>query len=71
MYLIFRCDCGRVISARDDKKTKKCGCGKTVKVKDRRILSMVEDVRDVPQVVQEFQENIYNNTGFITANKIK
>lgn len=70
MYLIFRCDCGRVLSSRDDKKTKKCTCGKTVRVKDRRILSKVEDVRDVPSVVQEFQEVIYHSTGFKRANEL-
>ena len=70
MYLVFRCDCGRVLSSRDDKSTKKCTCGKTVKVRDRRILSRVEDVRDVPVVVQELQEALYQNTDFITADKL-
>ena len=70
MYLIFRCDCGRVISTREDKKTSKCVCGKTVKVKDRRILTKVEDVRDVPLVIQTFQDEIYPNTDFITADKL-
>lgn len=70
MYLIFRCDCGRVISTRDDKKTTQCTCGKTVKVKDRRVLSKVEDVSDVPLLIQEFQDNLYHNTDFITADKL-
>ena len=51
--------------------TRKCTCGKTLKVKDRRILVKVEDVNDVAEVVQELQDNIYHNTDFITADKIK
>lgn len=70
MYLIYRCSCGRVLSSRDDKKTKKCTCGKTLKVKDRRILARVEDSQDVPVVVQEFQEAIYHSTGFQRANEL-
>ena len=71
MYLVFRCDCGRVLSARDDKQTRKCPCGKTVKVANRRILCKVEDSSDVPSVVQEFQDAIYKSHGFVTADKIK
>ena len=71
MYLIFRCDCGRVLSAKDSQKTRKCPCGKTLKVKERRLLVKVEDVRDVPLVIQEFQSDIYGNTVFMSADKIK
>ena len=67
MYLVFRCDCGRVLVAREEQKTRKCPCGKVVKVKGRRLLCKVEDIREVPIVVQELQSEIYNNTGFVTA----
>ena len=71
MYLVFRCDCGRVLYSKEGVMTRKCTCGKTLKVKDRRILVKVEDVNDVAEVVQELQDNIYHNTDFITADKIK
>ena len=71
MYLIFRCDCGRVLSANEYNKTRKCTCGKTLTVKNRRVLAKVENSKDVPVIVQEFQDAIYKSTGFITANKIK
>lgn len=70
MYLVFRCDCGRVLSTRDDRKTKKCLCGKTLKVKERRLLARVEDIKDVPSVVQHYQNEIYHNTGFMRANEL-
>lgn len=71
MYLIFRCDCGRVLYSRDDKNTRKCTCGKTLKVKSRRILVKTETQQQATEMVQEFQDQIYNNTDFITADKIK
>ena len=37
MYLIFRCDCGRVLYAKEGRKTRKCVCGKVLEVKTRRI----------------------------------
>ena len=29
MYFIFRCDCGRVLYAKEGVATRKCVCGKT------------------------------------------
>ncbi len=41
MYFIFRCDCGRVLYAKEGVATRKCVC-KTIKVKQRRIFKKVE-----------------------------
>lgn len=35
-YLIFRCDCGRVLYSKDTTKTKKCTCGKSLNVKKKK-----------------------------------
>ncbi len=43
MYLIFRCDCGRAIYAKEGVKRKKCVCGKNLKVVERRIIAKTED----------------------------
>ncbi|MDO5850221.1 MAG: DUF1922 domain-containing protein [Methanobacteriaceae archaeon] len=71
MYLIFRCDCGRVLYAKKGVATRKCSCGKTIKVKSRRILKKVETARDATDAVQELQEEIYGGTGFRTAQEVK
>lgn len=72
MYIIFRCDCGRVLYTHDYKKTKKCPkCNKTLKVKQRRILGKSENIDDVRTYVQELQDQIYHNTDFTTADKLK
>lgn len=70
MYVVFRCDCGRVLYSKEGVATRKCTCGKTLKVKSRRVLVKVEDLQDVAEVVQELQSQIYNNTDFITADKL-
>jgi len=44
MYYIFRCDCGRVLYAKEGVATRKCVCGKTLKVKGRRIFKKVETI---------------------------
>ncbi len=71
MYLIFRCDCGRVLYARKGVATRKCTCGKTIKVKGRRILKKVETARDASEAVQEMQAEIYGNSVFRTAKELK
>jgi hypothetical protein len=68
---VFRCDCGRVLVAREEQKTRKCPCGKIIKIKSRRILCKVEDSKNVPYVVQSLQDSIYNNSSFVTANNIQ
>ena len=45
MYLIFRCDCGRAVYAKDGVKQKKCVCGKNLKVAERRIMAKTEDAQ--------------------------
>ena len=70
MYLIFRCDCGRVLYAKGVA-TRKCTCGKTIKVKSRRILQKVETAQDATYVVQKMQEQIYGDTTFKTAEEVK
>lgn len=71
MYLIFRCDCGRVLYAKEGVNTRKCTCGKTLKVKSRRLLVKTETQQQATEMVQEFQNQLYQNTDFITADKIK
>ena len=71
MYVIFRCDCGRVLYAKQGVATRKCTCGKTITVKSRRILKKVETAQDASEAVQEMQAEIYGNTGFSTADVYK
>ena len=71
MYLIFRCDCGRVLYAKKGVATRKCTCGKTIKVKGRRILQKVETAQDASEAVQKMQEEIYGGTMFRTAEEFK
>lgn len=71
MYVIFRCDCGRVLYAKKGVKTRKCTCGKTLKVKGRRILQKVETAQEASEAVQKMQEEIYGGTMFRTANEFK
>ena len=59
MYYIFRCDCGRVLYAKKGVATRKCTCGKTLKVKSRRILQKVDTIEDATYAVQQMQEKIY------------
>ena len=69
-YLIYRCGCGRVLYSRADKKTRKCVCGKTLKVKERRIFKKVETIDQAITAVQDMQEEIHGEPGFISANKL-
>ena len=71
MYLIFRCDCGRVLYAKKGVATRKCTCGKTIKVKSRRILQRVETAEDATYAVQKMQEEIYGGSMFSTAEEFK
>lgn len=70
MYLIFRCDCGRVLYAKKGVATRKCVCGKSLKVKLRRIFKTVETAADASNAVREMQEEIYGGVGFKTADKL-
>ena len=71
MYLVFRCDCGRVLYANEEYDTKKCSkCGKVLKIKNRRVLGKTENMDDARVFVQELQDTLYHNTDFITANKL-
>ena len=70
MYLIFRCDCGRVLYAKKGVATRKCVCGKTLKVKQRRIFKKVETREDASFAVQQMQDEIYGNTDFQRANDL-
>lgn len=71
MYVIFRCDCGRVLYGKEGVKTRKCVCGKTLTVKQRRIFKKVESREEASLVVQEMQNEIYGNTDFQLAKDIK
>lgn len=70
MYLIFRCDCGRVLYAKDGVATRKCVCGKTMKIKQRRIFKKVTTREEASLAVQEMQDEIYKNTDFQLASDL-
>lgn len=69
-YLIFRCDCGRVLYSKDTTKTKKCTCGKSLNVKKRRILKIADTSSLATESVQQMQEEIYGGTIFRTADEL-
>lgn len=71
MYYIFRCDCGRVLYAKKGVATRKCPCGKTLKVKSRRILQKADTIEDATYAVQKMQEKIYGESAFSTAADMK
>ncbi|NYB51443.1 MAG: DUF1922 domain-containing protein [Methanobacteriaceae archaeon] len=71
MYLVFRCDCGRAVYAREGVKRKKCVCGKNLKVSERRIMVKTEDAQTAALKVQELQEEKYGGAYLTTADKIK
>ena len=64
MYFIFRCDCGRVLYAKEGVATRKCVCGKTLKFKK------VETREEASLAVQEMQDEIYGNTDFQRASDL-
>ncbi|OPX59779.1 MAG: hypothetical protein A4E25_00971 [Methanobacterium sp. PtaB.Bin024] len=70
MYLIFRCDCGRAVYAKEGVKRKKCVCGKNLKVAERRILAKTQDPQEASKKVQELQEEKYGGAIFTTADKL-
>lgn len=70
MYLIFRCDCGRVPYGKEGVATRKCVCGKTLKVKSRRIFRKVATREEASEAVQEMQNEIYGNTDFKLASDL-
>lgn len=69
-YLIYRCDCGRVLYSKEGSKTKKCTCGKTLNVRKRRILKIAETADLAARAVQDMQEEIYGGTVFKTADQL-
>ena len=70
MYYIFRCDCGRVLYAKEGVATRKCVCGKTIKIKGRRIFKKVETREEASYAVQKMQDEIYGNTDFMLASDL-
>lgn len=70
MYLIFRCDCGRVLYSKQGVATRKCVCGKTLKIKERRIFKKVNTREEATLAVQEMQDEIYGNTDFKLAGEL-
>jgi len=70
MYLIFRCDCGRAVYAKEGVNVKKCVCGKNLKVGQRRIIAKTEDHQTASEKVQELQEEKYGGVYFTTADKL-
>lgn len=70
MYIVFRCDCGRAVYSKQGAATKKCVCGKTLKVKERRILAITEEADQASAKVRELQEEKYGSAIFTTADKV-
>ncbi|MEN4018607.1 MAG: DUF1922 domain-containing protein [Methanobacterium sp.] len=70
MYVIFRCDCGRAMYSREGVIQKKCVCGKTFKLKSRRIIAKADDIQLASKKVRELQEEKYGRAYFTTADKI-
>jgi hypothetical protein len=70
MYIIFRCDCGRAVYSKKGVASKKCVCGKSLKVKERRIIAEVEEAEQASDMVRELQEEKYGSAYFTTADKI-
>ena len=70
MYLIFRCDCGRVLYGKEGVATRKCVCGKTLKVKQRRIFKKVNTREEASLALQKMQDEIYGNTDFTLASDL-
>ena len=70
MYIVFRCDCGRAVYSKQGTATKKCVCGKTLKVKERRILAITEEADQASAKVRELQEEKYGGAIFTTADKV-
>ena len=58
MYLIFRCDCGRAVYSKKGIATRKCVCGKTIKVKERRIIATVEEAIQASDMVRTKKRNM-------------
>ena len=71
MYLIFRCNCGRAVYAKEGVSQKKCVCGKILKVKSRRILHKAQDAQTASEMVRELQEEKYGSGYFTTADKLR
>ena len=70
MYIIFRCDCGRAMYSKEGFITKKCVCGKNLKVKERRIIAKVDETEQASDMVRKLQEEKYGGAYFTTADKI-
>jgi hypothetical protein len=69
-YLIYRCDCGRVLYSKEGTKNRKCTCGKTLNVRKRRILKTADTAMLATQEVQNMQEEIYGGSIFKTADQL-
>lgn len=69
-YLIYRCDCGRVLYSKEGSKTRKCTCGKTLNVKKRRILKKADSIDSAIREVQDMQEELYGGSIFRTADEL-
>lgn len=70
MYLVFRCDCGRALYAKERTIKKRCICGKIIKLKDRKILHKVENGETASEVIRKLQEENYGSGYLTTADKI-
>lgn len=71
MYIIFRCTCGRVNYSKTGFKTKKCVCGKNLKVRDMRIIKKAQNHQEASEIVQQLQEELHGGAYFTTADKVQ
>jgi hypothetical protein len=58
------------VYSKEGNASKKCVCGKNLKVKERRIIAMVQEADQASDMVRELQEEKYGSAYFTTADKI-
>ncbi len=65
MYVVFRCySCGRFLYTKKENKTRKCPCGKKIKLKKAKKLGETEDRKKAAEAVRELQEKEFGEPRF-------
>ncbi|PTD93592.1 DUF1922 domain-containing protein [archaeon SCG-AAA382B04] len=65
MYVVFRCtDCGRFLYTKESNKTRKCPCGKVVKIKKAKKITEVQNGKEAGEIVRKLQEKEYGEPFF-------
>jgi hypothetical protein len=71
MYLVFRCNCGRAVYAKEGVIRKSCVCGEVLKVKEMKILHKAENVLSASEIIRKLQEEKYGSGYLTTADKLR